>query len=112
MATGSNILAWKNSMDRGAWRAHGVAELDTTEHTHTHTHAHNRRIQYAELLRESWFQEPLSRPVCHRILFGGSYLSQRMRRLDGINEHEFEQTLGDNEGQGSLSTGSQRVGQD
>ena len=40
MATGSNILAWKNSMDRGAWRAHGVAELDTTEHTHTHTHTH------------------------------------------------------------------------
>ena len=50
MATGSNILAWKNSMDRGAWRAHGVAELDTTGHTRTH--AHNRRVQYAELLRE------------------------------------------------------------
>ena len=27
-------------MDRGAWQAtvHGVAGLDTTEHTHTHTH--------------------------------------------------------------------------
>ena len=28
MATHSSILAWKNPMDRGAWRAtvHGVAE--------------------------------------------------------------------------------------
>ena len=44
MATHSSILAWKNSMDRGAWEAtvHGAAkswtdtwthtELDTTEH--------------------------------------------------------------------------------
>ena len=28
---------------------------------------------------------------------------QRMRWLDGINGHEFEQTLGDSEGQGSLA---------
>ena len=28
---------------------------------------------------------------------------QRMRWLDGINGHEFEQTLGDSEGQGSLT---------
>ena len=55
MATHSSILAWENSMDRGAWRAtvHGITELDTTEatyhacagararaHTHTHTHTH------------------------------------------------------------------------
>ena len=36
MATDSGILAWKNHMDRGAWRAtvRGVTkELDTTEHT-------------------------------------------------------------------------------
>ena len=44
---------------------------------------------------------------------------QRMRWLDSttdsINGHEFEQTLGDSEGQGSLvlqSMGLQRVGQD
>ena len=40
-----------------------------------------------------------------------------MRWLDGHNGHEFEQTLGDGEGQGSLvcvpqSTGSQRVRRD
>ena len=35
MATHSSILAWKNSMDRGAWWAtvHEVAELDRTEAT-------------------------------------------------------------------------------
>ena len=49
MATHSNIRAWENFMDRGAWRAtvHGVAELDITErltHTHTHTHTHTLTI--------------------------------------------------------------------
>ena len=36
MTTGSSILAWKIPW-RGAWQAaaHGVAELDLTEHTHT-----------------------------------------------------------------------------
>ena len=29
-----------------------------------------------------------------------------------LNRHEFKQTLGDGEGQGSLSMGSQRVGHD
>ena len=29
---------------------------------------------------------------------------QRMRWLDGINGHEFEQTLGDSEGQGRLGS--------
>ena len=35
MTTLSSILAWKNPMDRGAWRAsvHWGAELDMTEHT-------------------------------------------------------------------------------
>ena len=34
MTTHSSILAWKNSTDKGAWRAtaHGIAESDTTEH--------------------------------------------------------------------------------
>ena len=39
MATHSRILAWKNPIDKGGLQAmvHGVAELDTAEHTHTHT---------------------------------------------------------------------------
>jgi len=46
MATNSSVLAWENSMDRGAWRAtvHGShKELDMAKqhtHMHTHTHAH------------------------------------------------------------------------
>ena len=34
VATHSSILAWRISMDRGAWRAvvYGAAELDTTAH--------------------------------------------------------------------------------
>ena len=33
LATHPSILAWRISMDRGAWSAtvHGVAQLDTTE---------------------------------------------------------------------------------
>ena len=33
MATHSNIIAWRNPMDRGAWQAtvQGLSELDTTE---------------------------------------------------------------------------------
>ena len=44
MATHSSILAWKNSMDRGAWqaRAHGVAkELDTTKQLSTQSYRVN-----------------------------------------------------------------------
>ena len=35
MATHSSILAWRISVDRGAWQptVHGVAELDMTEAT-------------------------------------------------------------------------------
>ena len=39
MAIHSSILAWKNSMDRGAWKATyspwGIKESDTTEHART-----------------------------------------------------------------------------
>ena len=37
MAAHSSVLAWKNPMDRGAWRAtvHGVTESDITENAHT-----------------------------------------------------------------------------
>ena len=36
MVTHSSILAWKNSIDRGAWRvtAHGVAKSQTQLSTH------------------------------------------------------------------------------
>ena len=42
MATHSSILAWENSMSRGAWWTivHGVTESDTTEATE-HTHLTN-----------------------------------------------------------------------
>ena len=41
MATHSSILAWKNSMDRGAWRAtvHGVTKSQTWLNDWTLTHA-------------------------------------------------------------------------
>ena len=40
MATQSSILAWKNSIDRGAWQAivHGVTKSWTLVSAHTHTH--------------------------------------------------------------------------
>ena len=39
MATHSSILAWKNSMDSGAWKAtvYEVTKSDTIENTNTHT---------------------------------------------------------------------------
>ena len=40
MATHSSILAWKISMDRGAWQTavHGVTESDMTERLSTSQH--------------------------------------------------------------------------
>ena len=40
MTTHSSILAWKNPMDRGAWRAtvERVKELDMTEQLNKHTY--------------------------------------------------------------------------
>ena len=51
----------------GLWGSQSWTQLNT------HTHTHNRRIQYAELLKEVLVQEPLSGLACHRILFGESY---------------------------------------
>ena len=48
MATNSSVLAWENSMDRGAWWAtvHGShKELAMTkQHAHTHAHAHTHTL--------------------------------------------------------------------
>ena len=45
MATHSRILAWRISMDRGAWRAtvHGIAKSQTQLSTHTHMYGERER---------------------------------------------------------------------
>ena len=47
MATCSGILAWKNSMDKGAWWAvvHGIAKSWTRLSIHTHTHTHTTAVK-------------------------------------------------------------------
>ena len=53
MAPYSSILAWKNSMNRGAWwaKVHGIAKswILLSECTHTHTHTsqliHTQKIE-------------------------------------------------------------------
>ena len=52
MATHSSVLAWKNSMDRGAWQAtvHGwprVGHDCMTEHMRAHTHKHTHKHTHA-----------------------------------------------------------------
>ena len=57
MATHSSILAWKITMDRGAWRAtvHGITESDTTERLST---------QYIPIFWyvEQWLYTKLTQP--------------------------------------------------
>ena len=40
MVTHSSVLAWKISLDRGAWwvTVHGITKLDTTERVSIHMH--------------------------------------------------------------------------
>ena len=47
MVTHSSILAWKNSMDKGAWWAvvHGIAKSWTRLSIHTHTHTHTTAVK-------------------------------------------------------------------
>ena len=72
MATHSNILPWRISTDRGAWKAtiHGIAESDTTERlsTNTSTTAYQRAV----LVAQRWricppMQETRSTPLVRRI---------------------------------------------
>ena len=58
MTAHSSILAWKNSLDRGAWQAtvHGVAELDTTEQLSTRS---KKIIKIFENGKHSFPQKPL-----------------------------------------------------
>ena len=62
MATHSSILAWRISMDRGAWWAtvHGVAELDSTEQVSTALHNQifldrNSNLELQETRKEQMF---------------------------------------------------------
>ena len=53
MATHSSILAGKNPMDRGIWRAtvHGVAKHQTQLGIHTHTVGRKRHELYGRIVR-------------------------------------------------------------
>ena len=60
MATHSSILAWENSMSRGAWWTivHGVTESDTTEATE-HTHLTNPVYPSLNLFNAYFWEEKL-----------------------------------------------------
>ena len=55
MATHCSILAWENSMDRGAWQArvHRVAETETRMNDWAHMHAHEFTLKRRKKIQET-----------------------------------------------------------
>ena len=53
MATQSSILAWQNSIDRGAWQAivHGVTKSRTQVSTYTYKLFIGNNFQYTEIFQ-------------------------------------------------------------
>ena len=60
MATHSHLLAWKNSMDKGAWQVivHGVAESNMTEWPRsTHRHSSEQKREKSPPLHGTYVQK-------------------------------------------------------
>ena len=111
---------WELVMDRMAWCAviHGVTKSQTRLSNWTERKINPEysleglmlKLQYFDLLM--WRPDSLEKDPDARKDRGRRRGQQRMRWLDGltnINGHEFKQTLGDSEGQGSLEHWSPRV---
>ena len=77
MATHSSILAWRISMDRGAWRAAysswGLRELDTTERHSTHStkglkwstnYVNFLEMQTLKPYQKLWIRKSLGFTIC------------------------------------------------